>query len=126
MNEKDIVVLECAKEIKKYCKNKDCMKCPFAKNDGCMFIRDKRPDRWNLLQEQILDNKEKEYLKNIIEPFKNRVQFIVKNKRIIKNKEYIVIVTDENYPMTLPDFDLNAMYKVMETDIKYTLKELGL
>lgn len=126
MNEKDIVVLECAKEIKKYCKNKDCMKCPFLKNDGCMFIRNKRPDKWNLLQDQILDNKEKEYLKNIIKPFKNRVQRIVKYKRIMKDKEYIEIVTNEDYPVMLPDFDLNVMYKGMEKNKGYTLEELGL
>lgn len=85
-------------------------------------------------QAEILDEKEKEYLSAVIKPFKNRVQSIVKETVIqanpfefkVKQTEHIVIqvVNDEN--IYLPTFKKNTMYKNMETDKKYSLKELGL
>lgn len=78
---------------------------------------------------EILDAKEKEYLSNLIEPFKNRIEYIIKHSVI--NTEYIHIhvsgfneyVSDS---FSFPSFKKGKMYKGMELDKKYTLKELGI
>ena len=75
-------------------------------------------------KEEILDIEEKEYLGNLIKPFRNRVCFI---KKIggYTTKQYITIVLkDENIEM--PYFKANSMYKGMEQNKEYTLEELGL
>ena len=75
-------------------------------------------------KEEILDDIEKEYLGNLIKPFRNRVCFI---KKIggYTTKQYITIVLkDENIEM--PYFKANSMYKGMEQNKEYTLEELGL
>lgn len=78
----------------------------------------------------ILDDVEKEYLSNIIKPFRNKVKWIKKISRTTKkNFEYIRICYDEHdYTsfLNLPDFKVNRMYKGMEIDKEYTLEELGL
>ena len=78
----------------------------------------------------ILDEVEKKYLWNIVKPFKDRVTGII--KRSYCNYEHIrikgrSIFDDYNYFITeLPDFKKGSMYKNMEIDREYTLKELGL
>lgn len=74
-------------------------------------------------KEEILDDVEKEYLRNVIKPFRNKVKCIAKIS--YDYKEYIVIdlVEDSIY---LPHFKKNTMYKCMETNKRYTLEELGL
>lgn len=78
----------------------------------------------------ILDEVEKKYLWNIVKPFKDRVAGII--KRSYCNYEHIrikgrSIFDDYNYFITeLPDFKKGSMYKNMEIDREYTLKELGL
>lgn len=87
----------------------------------------------------ILDKEEKEYLSAVIKPFKNKVQYIRKYRsKLCANKlpyklkkvEYIYIYIDSNFLgggiMTLPEFNARAMYKGMELNKKYTLKDLGL
>lgn len=74
--------------------------------------------------EQILDNTEKRYLKNVIKPFKNRVISI--SKKSCFDKEYIHIELPDNDSILLPYFKKNIMYKGMKREKKYTLKELGL
>ncbi len=85
-------------------------------------------------ESEILDEKEKEYLSTIIKPFKNRVEYIIKenvnqvNCFISNSKqfEHIVIqITDSDF-IFLPTFKKNTMYKKMETNKAYTLKKLGL
>ena len=76
------------------------------------------------LVKEILDEKEKEYLSNIIRPFRDKVTYIQKNSCIIK--EYIVIKIEEDFTMVFPFFEKGTMYKGMESDKKYTLSELGL
>ena len=81
------------------------------------------------LPKQILDDAEKEYLGTIIKPFRDRVIWIKKIDSPTQNYEYIKICyQDHNYTIVLnfPDFKVGAMYKGMETDKEYTLKELGL
>lgn len=81
---------------------------------------------------EILDEQEKDYLGKVIEPFKNRVIHIEKNKIFYGNSEFINIVlyssvtydNEENIP--LPCFKKGTMYKGMELNKQYSLKELGL
>lgn len=77
----------------------------------------------------ILDNAEKEYLRNIINPWRNCVECI--SKYGLSNCEYIAIVyydklTEKEYRMFFPSFAKGEMYKGMETNKHYTLEELGL
>jgi hypothetical protein len=88
--------------------------------------------------EEILDEKEKEYLSNIIKPFKDRVKFIIKRDAFtISNCEFIIIEVllpddisrnDKGFTnnILLPMFKKNTMYKGMQAFKKYTLKELNL
>lgn len=87
----------------------------------------------------ILDDVEKEYLSNIIKPFRNRVIYIAKSETVKtydnpnpKIYECIYIMykdsTKKRNPhyMGFPHFEKGAMYKGMEIDKGYTLEELGL
>ena len=82
------------------------------------------------LHKPILTEKEKEYLSNVIDPFKDRVICIKKCED--EQDEYIGIqlkyyanemVRDT---LILPSFKEGTMYSKMETDKEYTLEELGL
>lgn len=83
-------------------------------------------------ESEILDEKEKEYLSNIIKPFKNRILGIIKETTAcvspvrIKKMEQIVIKVKNEYSIIMPVFKKNTMYKNMKTNKQYTLKELGL
>ena len=78
----------------------------------------------------ILDDIEREYLSNVLKPFRNRVMVIEKEERY-PNKEYINVElkTDnpaENDYLIFPDFKKGTMYKGMKINKKHTLEELGL
>lgn len=75
--------------------------------------------------EQILTQKEKEYLENFLRPFKDRVTTINKY-RWGESREYIRIWLSFNESISLPLFAKNTMYKGMELNKEYTLEELGL
>lgn len=77
----------------------------------------------------ILDEKEKEYLSNVIKPFRNRIAYIMKCEDF--TGEYIEIDL-KDYCDEIPDivmfpyFKKGTMYKGMEVNKEYTLEELGL
>lgn len=72
---------------------------------------------------EILDEKEKEYLRAVIKPFRDRVKCIQKSYNNFY--EYITIcLIGERVP--LPYFKKGTMYKGMEKNKEYTLEELGL
>ena len=75
-------------------------------------------------EEPILDEKEKEYLSNVIKPFRDKVEYIVKLSCF--RTEYICIKIKHDNPISLPDFKENTMYKNMELNTEYSLEELGL
>lgn len=75
-----------------------------------------------IIEKEILDKEEKEYLSAVIRPFRNRVEYI--QKKDIMN-EFIEIKLDNEF-INLPDFEKDTMYKGMELNKKYTLKELDL
>ena len=75
--------------------------------------------------DKILDNEEREYLGNIIKPFKNN-KIIILKQRFSADKVQIVIIVDNDF-IKLPLFDINSpMYKRMEIGKYYTLQELNL
>ncbi len=80
-----------------------------------------------VIKEDILDAKEKEYLSNVIKPFRNRVKYI---KKCNLTSEYISIwyedIINGSDNFSLPYFKKGTMYKNMELCKAYSLEELGL
>lgn len=76
----------------------------------------------------ILDKAEKEYLKGIITPFRDKIIYITKDT--YHGNEYISImfkdVNNTRSVINLPSFKPNTMYKGMKLDKDYTLDELNL
>lgn len=97
--------------------------------NGCRnldIVKVERPIKYETVferKEEILDKTEKRYLANIIRPFRDRVKWIRKSK--LSDNEYISIAV-KNERILLPYFSKGTMYKEMEKDKEYTLKELGL
>lgn len=75
----------------------------------------------------ILTDEEKAYLSAVIKPFRKDIEYIEKFKSNYVGKEYIYIVMkkDDDY-CKLPRFFKGTMYRGMELNKRYTLKELGL
>lgn len=80
------------------------------------------------IEKPILDKVEKRYLENLLRPFKDRVVYVNKTESLDKQEEYLNICLDEEDDdcIDLPYFKKNTMYKGMEAEKEYTLKELGL
>lgn len=108
----------------------------FIEENGNEFVfKIDRPvtydDIWKIYREEpILNDEEKEYLSAVIKPFKNEVKYI---KKSIGNLSgtfdlyYITIVLRTDEFINLPFFSKDSsMYKGMEENKIYTLKELGL
>ena len=91
-----------------------------------MIAEVKRPKYETIYKRKnpILDDMEKEYLGNIIRPFRDRVICIVKKNDF--SDEYITILVKYDDPINLPSFKKDTMYKNMEEGKEYTLEELGL
>lgn len=82
----------------------------------------------------ILDKEEKEYLSNIIKPFRDRVNLIRKSDSKLADDIYYKVIEIsikslipywENEVIVLPVFKSN-LYSDMEIGKEYTLEELGL
>lgn len=91
------------------------------------IIKVERPIKYETVferKEEILDEVEKEYLRQVIRPFRNKVRFIEKedNGTITRIKVYF------NYHfMFFPALDKDKkMYEGMQSNRAYSLKELGL
>ena len=84
--------------------------------------------RYEIIKEPILNEVEKEYLSNVIKPFRDRVEFIV--KRSITKYDYIEISYREINTFVgavcLPIFKENTIYKNMKINEEYTLEDLRL
>lgn len=79
------------------------------------------------IPKQILEEKEKEYLSNVIKPFRDSVVAIIKCKYDDYYEFIQIEVNQERYEyVNLPNFKKDIMYKDMEIDKEYTLEELGL
>lgn len=92
-----------------------------------MIAEVKRPTKYETIYKRknpILDEKEKEYLGNVIRPFRDRIICIVKKDDF--SDYYITILVKYDDPIYLPTFKKDTMYKNMKVDKEYTLEELGL
>lgn len=78
---------------------------------------------WLLSETQILDDAEKEYLKAVIKPFRDKVKCILKCSN---SGEWIAIKIINDTTINFPYFEKGTMYQGMELNRKYTLEELGL
>ena len=102
------------KFINVYCKGFNC--------EGCR----ERVLKWLLeeTKEPVLDDVEKEYLSAVIRPFRSRIKYISKETTCIHNHYIFIDLGSDD--IALPIFSNKTMYKGMEADKEYTLKELGL
>lgn len=76
-------------------------------------------------KDEILTEKEKNYICNLIKPFSNKVKGIVK-KGYYDEEEYISIIINDDMNISLPNFEKGKYYKNMEVNERYLLEELGL
>ena len=82
------------------------------------------------LPKTALTEEEKEYLGNVIKPFKDKIVSIVKYINCYDSYEFIRITIRQGISdachIILPTFTSGTIYNGMEIDKEYTLKELGL
>ena len=86
--------------------------------------------RYEITKNPILDEIEKEYLSNVIKPFRDKVKCIVKRDyEMSYENEYIFIVFNDDgcmqIKMCFPSFKKGTMYKGMKANKRYSLSELG-
>lgn len=74
----------------------------------------------------ILDEKEKEYLRNVIKPFKRDIVYIIKRKNLLSDIKYLEINLKLDDCLIFPNLKDDTMYKGMEGNKKYNLKDLDL
>ncbi len=100
----------------------------FQKFFNCKITKIQRPRELEIIYavpKPILNKKEKRYLENVLTPFRNEVQAVSKHSFGYNYDEYISIGLI-NDVIALPIFKKNTMYRGMELDKKYSVKELGL
>lgn len=132
-------------ELNQYCSENGCTSCALrwlSCSQDFEAIR-KHKDIFNdkfldqkieIEVSDILDEKEKEYLSNVIKPFRDRVISVVKNVACTAaNAAYICIFVRPsvhsalvNDVINLPIFAKDIMYKNMCPNKEYTVEELGL
>lgn len=131
-------------ELNQYCSENGCASCALrwlscsqdfeAIREHKDIFNDKFLDQKVEIEvPDILDEKEKEYLGNVIKPFRDRVTKIAKFETIRGDAFYICIFVRPSVHMVLGDdtlrlplFAKDTMYKNMQFDVEYTLEELGL
>lgn len=77
------------------------------------------------VSEDILSDKEKEYLSAVIKPLRDKVESITKYEYDDAYEDIVIDFVHEGC-LVFPFFEEGTMYANMETNKKYTLKELGL
>lgn len=122
---------------KNHCDIEYCNKCPFKKI-YCISINeiswiknkdlysDKFLDQEIEIEVELLTPKEKEYLENLLKPFKEVTDYIIKTRDKCIDKEFISIKLCNGEYIYLPYFNFNEYYKNMKVDKKYILEDLGL
>lgn len=120
-------------------KSENCDKCIFQWV-GCddSILRGSWINHKNLYSDKFLDQEveinipdiltkeEKEYLSNVIKPFRDEIDCIFKHKNDMTFKSYISIKLKDKTYVHFPDLKDNKMYAKMELDYHYTLEELDL
>ena len=121
-----------------------CVTCSWFPNEKTCWVYNKDSYSDKFLNQEteieidILDKVEKEYLRNVIKPFKHNIQYIIKQTGppgLDKSEyEYITIFIKTNTNIAwlgqeyivFPMFKEGTMYKNMELNKPYTLEELRL
>lgn len=96
-------------------------------NDNVSIVKVERPVKYETMferKEEILDETEKRYLANVIRPFREKIDHIIKKSNMLG--EFILIGLENEESIDFPYFKKGTMYKGMKKDKEYTLKELGL
>lgn len=79
-----------------------------------------------LEKETVLDDVERDYLKSVLKPFKKKAYYVVKlPSKMGLQEEYICAYVGKD-AFVFPNFKKGKMYKAMEPNVKYTLKDLGI
>lgn len=76
--------------------------------------------------EPLLTEKEKNWLKTVCEPFYDKVKYVVKDQMYVNGSEFIAIEMCDDEGLYFPDFAEGTQFRNLETDKKYSLKELGI
>lgn len=93
------------------------------------IVKVERPVKYETVferKEEILDETEKRYLANMIKPFRHKIKFIEKRIKFNDSSACYLKIVLENDSISLPYFKIDSMYKGMESNREYSLKELGL
>lgn len=95
-----------------------------SKGKEYWLISDDCEDDYALVDENLLTDKERDYLSAVIKPFRDKVEYI-KKVELSETDCYIKIVLTWD-SVTLPCFDINEWFVNMENETHYALGELGL
>ncbi len=90
------------------------------------IIKIEEPEYKPVYDTEILDNTEKRYLKNIIRPFRDKVEYITKTVNVTGELEHINIILKRDTGLVFPNFEKGTMYRGMEIGKQYTLSGLGI
>ena len=91
-------------------------------------------DCWEVIEKPPLTDQEREYLKAVIKPFRDRVHCICKQDDSEDNNQYIFIAVkkygegneDISEHINFPYFERGTIYVNMKVNKNYTVEELGL
>ena len=91
----------------------------------------KKKIEWLLQEykEPILNDKEKVIIKDIIkafEPFGNKLSYIAKKECYGNTWKHYLVFRYKNDSLCTLDFNNDELFEGMESDVDYTLEELGL
>ncbi len=103
---------------------KAAIDCPHTSCEECQ----EKFFKWLLeeYKDPILADAEREYLKAVIRPFRNKIDTISKFQTWDDSSQYIYISMKDRRWSNLPCFPKGTMYKGMKEGKHYSLKELGL
>ena len=98
---------------------------------NCKILKIERPSKYETIYKTdgILDKKEKEYLSNLIKPFRDNITYILKTNYNDSEKKIIyecILIKTINSETKMPPFEKGTMYKGMELGIPYSLEGLDL
>ena len=97
----------------------------------CNDLNDILTGKYEIIKKPILNEAEKQYLSNVLKPFRDKVVYIIKYKCIGTDKEEEISIAyyTDNKSMQcfeLPPFKKGTIYKGMELGEKYSVEDLGL
>lgn len=100
----------------------------FVNEDGenvTLFGRDIMGGDWQEVVLQLITDEEREYLKAVIKPFRDRVDCI-RVARFADGDCLAIVLTGVEDDTFLPKFPMGTTYKGLQRGKHYTLQELGL